>query len=440
MDKNQFPDFILGTMKNLNMVIILYLTGVTAYSLTGYVHENSALQFLIKAKQIPIIPWKIPVMGIGLYLCLLVLLSIHCRNKIHFLIKTTTELGVAFFLSCVLNFSYTGIVLLIIADTMSYFSNMKQRIFLIASICIVYMMLDYDLLSVKYPIISIEVLWEYYQRNIQSILLGIRNILTSLNTLVFIIYAIVLILAEVSEKERILGLNEKLNVANQELKQMNQKLEEYAKESEKAAKTKERNRLAREIHDTLGHSLTGIITGIDACVMLVDIAPEATKEQLKAIANVARQGVKDVRRSVKALRPDALETLDLKHALIQMMEETKRSTSVDIIYEIEATLKNFDKDEEDIIYRIVQESITNAIRHGKADKIWVRIDRVYNMLKIHLKDNGVGCSNIQKGFGLHHMEERLEMLHGSLSYNGDEGFVVEAELPIRWGTQEEKDD
>ena len=51
MDKNQFPDFILGTMKNLNMVIILYLTGVTAYSLTGYVHENSALQFLIKAKQ-----------------------------------------------------------------------------------------------------------------------------------------------------------------------------------------------------------------------------------------------------------------------------------------------------------------------------------------------------------------------------------------------------
>lgn len=155
---------------------------------------------------------------------------------------------------------------------------------------------------------------------------------------------------------------------------------------------------------------------------------------------MARQGVKDVRRSVKALRPDALETLDLKHALIQMMEETKRSTSVDIIYEIEATLKNFDKDEEDIIYRIVQESITNAIRHGKADKIWVRIDRVYNMLKIHLKDNGVGCSNIQKGFGLHHMEERLEMLHGSLSYNGDEGFVVEAELPIRWGTQEEKDD
>ena len=261
-----------------------------------------------------------------------------------------------------------------------------------------------------------------------------------MNTLVFIIYAIVLILTEVKEKERILGLNERLNTAIQELKTANQKLEEYAKESEKAAETRERNRLAREIHDTLGHSLTGIITGIDACVMLVDIAPEATKEQLKAIANVARQGVKDVRRSVKALRPDALETLDLKHALIRMMEETKHSTGVEICYEITSRLKHFDKDEEDIIYRIVQESITNAIRHGKADRVEVRISRSFNMLNIHIRDNGIGCVNIQKGFGLHHMEERLGMLHGSLAYHGDDGFTVDAEIPIRWGTEEDSND
>lgn len=142
---------------------------------------------------------------------------------------------------------------------------------------------------------------------------------------------------------------------------------------------------------------------------------------------------------MKALRPDALETLDLKHALIRMMEETKRSTSVKILYEIGTKLKGFDKDEEDVIYRIVQESITNAIRHGKADQIWVRIDRDFNMLKIHIKDNGTGCDSIQKGFGLHHMEERLNMLHGSLSYNGADGFTVDAHIPIRWGTEEEND-
>lgn len=440
MDRNQFPGLVLGSMKHLNMVIILYLAGVTAYSLNGYIYENSAMDFLIKAKQISVVPWKLPMLAVGLYACLLLLLSIHCKKNISFLGKTVAELGVAFFLSYVMNFSYTGIVILIIADTMSYFSDMKRRLLLVASVCIVYLLLDYDLLSVRYPIISIEVCWEYYQRDIQSLLLGIRNVLSSLNTLAFIIYAIVLILAEVKEKERVLGLNERLHAANQELKEVNRKLEEYARESEKAAETRERNRLAREIHDTLGHSLTGIITGIDACVMLVDIAPEATREQLKAIANVARQGVKDVRRSVKALRPDALETLDLKHALIQMMEETKRSTGVDVQYEIRTGLKHLDRDEEDVVYRIVQESITNAIRHGKADRVQVRIDRSFNMLKIHLKDNGVGCSNIQKGFGLHHMEERLSMLHGSLSYHGDDGFVVDAEIPIRWGTEEESDD
>lgn len=439
-DKNQLPGLMLGMMKNLNMVIILYLAGVTACSLSGYAHENSAMEFLIKAKRLPSVPWKIPVLAVGLYVCLLLLLSVHCGKNLRFLLKTAAELGVAFFLSYVMNFSYTGIVLLIIADTMSYFSDRKRRLLLVASVCAVYLVLDYDLLSIHYPLISIEVCWEYYQREFQSVLLGIRNVLSSLNTLVFIIYTIALILAEVRERERVLGLNERLNAANQELKEANQKLEEYARESEKAAETRERNRLAREIHDTLGHSLTGIITGIDACVMLVDIAPEATKEQLKAIASVARQGVKDVRRSVKALRPDALETLDLKHALIRMIEETRRSTNVDIVYEIKPKMKGFDKDEEDIIYRIVQESITNAIRHGKADRIQVRIDRTYNMLNIHLKDNGIGCANIQKGFGLHHMEERLDMLHGTLSYNGEDGFTVDAQIPIRWGTEEENDD
>ena len=173
--------------------------------------------------------------------------------------------------------------------------------------------------------------------------------------------------------------------------------------------------------------------------MLVDIAPEATKEQLRAIANVARQGIKDVRRSVKALRPDALESLNLKSALIQMMEETKRSTGVEIAYQIEPALKGFNKDEEDVIYRIVQESITNAIRHGKADRVQVQISRNFNMLNIHIEDNGVGCGKVQKGFGLHHMEERLEMLKGSLSYCGDHGFVIDAGIPIRWGTEEEND-
>ena len=145
MNKNQFPGYVLGIMKNLNMLIILYISGVTARSLFGYIHENSAMDFLMKAGHMPMEPWKIPILAVGLYICLLLLLSIRCRNNPSFLLKTAMELGVAFGISYVLNFSYTGIVLLIIADTMGYFTDTKRRIILVTSICAVYMILDYNL-------------------------------------------------------------------------------------------------------------------------------------------------------------------------------------------------------------------------------------------------------------------------------------------------------
>lgn len=224
------------------------------------------------------------------------------------------------------------------------------------------------------------------------------------------------------------------------MQKANLRLEQYAEESVKMTETRERNRLAREIHDTLGHALTGIITGIEACETLMDVAPEATKVQLGAIAEVARQGMTDVRRSVKALRPDALEKFNLEEALTQTMEEMRLATNARIEYRCTTSLKGFNEDEEEIIYRIVQECITNSIRHGKADRITIDIDREYNMLNIRIKDNGIGCKKIEKGFGLHHMDERLRMLQGTLQYSGEDGFLVEAQIPIRWGTEEKKDD
>ncbi len=439
MDESRYSGYTLVVMKNLNLVTILYIAFTMYKSLSGYVREDSALAFLSRVYQMPMSGWKVPVVALGLYASLLLLLVIQNESSLGLFLKVCLELGLSFCISYVIGFSYTGTVLLILADAMRYFPKSKGRLPFAVFISIFYLLTDYNLLSAYFKITPIEAYLGYYQNEVGFLLLGIKNVLASLNMLVFLVYIILLVRLQFSEKERVLALNGQLNDANEELRQANMQLEEYAKESEKAAETRERNRLAREIHDTLGHALTGIITGIEACTALMDVAPEATKEQLKAIAGVARQGIKDVRRSVKALRPDALESLNLKSALVQMMEETKRSTGVEITWQIEPALKGFNKDEEDIIYRIVQESITNAIRHGRADKVEVGIHRDYNMLKIHIEDNGVGCSKVQKGFGLHHMEERLDMLKGSLSYHGDHGFVIDARIPIRWGTEEEND-
>lgn len=77
---------------------------------------------------------------------------------------------------------------------------------------------------------------------------------------------------------------------------------------------------------------------------------------------------------------------------------------------------------------------------ARRTRITIEIDREYNMLNIRIKDNGIGCKKIEKGFGLHHMDERLRMLQGTLQYSGEDGFLVEAQIPIRWGTEEKKDD
>lgn len=433
MDEHRVLDYALVVMKNLNLIIILYMVILMSYCLGGVVQENSALAFLSKIDTIPLVPWKVPVLAVLLYGACLLLMYIRGLSGFALMIKAALELAVCFGISYLLGFTYTGMVLLVLADTMRDVPKMKRQFSFAVVICLFYLILDFDLFSIFHNIIPFDTYLEYYQRDSRAILLGVRNIIASLNTLLFILYMILLVRVQMSEKERIMSLNEQLNSANDELQRANVRLEEYARESVKMTETKERNRLAREIHDTLGHALTGIITGIEACTALMDVAPEATKIQLSAIAEVARQGVTDVRRSVKALRPDALEKFDLANAISRTINEMCTAANVEIEYICEARLDCFTEDEEDMIYRIIQESITNSIRHGKADYIWITIQRELDMLKICIRDNGIGCAEIQKGFGLHHMEERLNMLNGSLSYSGTNGFVVEAVIPIRWG-------
>jgi signal transduction histidine kinase len=102
---------------------------------------------------------------------------------------------------------------------------------------------------------------------------------------------------------------------------------------------------------------------------------------------------------------------------------------------ITTDLSHFNQDEDDVIYRVVQESITNAIRHGKASEIYITIDRRDGDLHIIISDNGVGCDSVTEGFGLHHMKERLEMLGGHMEYTGNAGFTIHALIPIRWGNE-----
>ena len=136
---------------------------------------------------------------------------------------------------------------------------------------------DYDFISINYRLYSINDYIGFYDSVTQQYLLGFFNLIVSINVIMFIIYCINVIQNQRGTIDEVNSLYKKLQKANEDLRKANEQLKEYSIITEKMGETKERNRLAREIHDTIGHTLTGISAGIDACITMLDKSPEETK-------------------------------------------------------------------------------------------------------------------------------------------------------------------
>lgn len=335
------------------------------------------------------------------------------------------------FLACAvilfrLDFNYNGLILLVFANIISYVRRGKLKLLTVVIGVTGYLLADANLLSIYFPLYHVTDYIQYYASTQQQYLISIYNILGSLNIVFFIVYCIYVINQQS-------GTIQKVNTLYRELQDANEQLQHFADMSERMAQTRERNRLAREIHDTLGHTLTGITAGLDACLALIDVSPEETKKQLELLAKVSREGIKDVRRSVNELRPDALRRLSLRQAISEMVAAMSQVSDVDISFESDEQNFRFDEDEEDAIYRVIQEGITNAVRHGHAKHIFITLHRQEQELLLIIRDDGVGASSIHGGFGIRHIRERIELLQGSVDFDGSNGFTITAHIPIRRG-------
>ena len=156
------------------------------------------------------------------------------------------------------------------------------------------------------------------------------------------------------------------------------------------------------------------------------------------IRETARRGIVDVRRSIKKLRPDDLEKLPFKDAITNMTTGFAASSGVDVSLTIVGLPKKLREDQQEVLYRVMQESLTNAYRHGGASRVSISIGGGDGRLRIVIADNGRGCDDVKPGFGLRHMRERLELLHGTLNYWSDEGFIVEVEIPLNREVHDDK--
>ena len=424
-------------MKNINFILILLVSIIVVSTTTRISRTLGARNFLDLLESIPREPWHMPLFALSGYLLLLLVMLAHREMKntnTTFVCFALLEGCISYLIVWALNFDVNAIWLVVIADLMKYWSNTKTKIASIGVLFLVYVLTEFDVVfGGNRSVASMQMYLTYYSSSVRMYLSALKSILVSVNTLIFLFYMVLLIRLQVLENERVQQLNQQLDQAVSQLKDANEQLKYQASMVEKMAETKERNRLAREIHDTLGHSLTSIIAGIDACITLEELAPGQAKKQLQLIGDVARRGMKDVRRSVSALRPDALDHMNIEEALQQVINDMKLTSNAQIHFKSNAGILELDEDEEEVIYRIVQESITNSIRHGKATEVWVELEREFSILNVSVRDNGIGCENVTKGFGLRHMSERIKMINGILEYDGSDGFRITAKIPLRWG-------
>ena len=438
MSKQKSLILLKMLMGILNFAILTFLAVIILYTIGMVRATYTARSFLNHITYLPMNPVKtVIVMYVALF-TLVAIINLRQQSENSILNQTIYILEVILcgIIICCVYMEYKGIIFLVIADIVVLIRDKtSQKVFLVI-MGLIYIFADYDIISLGIKMVSFRELLNVYTVRQHMLMTGILNFFSSVNAIAFIAYMIIYMRSQIKEKERVTILNQQLAEANVQLSEMNNQLKDYAAMQKQMGEIEERNRIAREIHDTLGHTMTGLSAGIDACIALIDYSVDETKKQLSIISGVARQGLKDVRRSMKKLRPDTLERESLESAIEKLITETMSTSKVSIEFQSFLPSLVFEDDEEDTIYRIVQEGITNAIRHGHASRIFINFKKVDIWLVIRIRDNGIGCKDIHKGFGLTHMKERADMLHGTVTYSSNNGFQVVAKLPIRWRNEE----
>lgn len=411
----------------LNFCYLWYLETIMKDTISGVIRMNRSKDFIQSIRSLSLQSTNVFPYSIFYFFILLLLVvarSFYKNYQNHQFLYVFIEIGLGFAILKHISFCSTSILFLILADFLMCTTSQKYRYLFMASMLVLLFVANYGFLSGIFPMVSFSEYLSVYNSQTQSLLSGIETTLSNLNLVLFIVFMILYLQQQMDETQRFAALNN-------ELKRLNAQLKGYANLREKMGETKERNRLAREIHDTLGHTLTGLSVGLEACKVMIDKNPKATKEQLVVLQQSASRGLTDVRRSVDKLKPDALERYSLKEALDMMIVDYQRTTDVTVLYLCHLPLVDFNADEEDMIYRVVQEGMTNAVRHGHATKIYVSIAQVDDRLIVIVEDNGKGCKEITPGFGLVHLTERIQMLHGTIRYYGTNGFELIVEMPIR---------
>lgn len=212
------------------------------------------------------------------------------------------------------------------------------------------------------------------------------------------------------------------------LQQANETLRQSAQEIEKLAMDQERSRIARDIHDALGHSLTALNIQLESALKLAERDPGRSHQFLKAAKQLGTQALQDVRHSVAALRQDPLAGATLEKAIARLLQDLEKDSSITTVQTfslaqpLPANLKV-------ILYRIVQEGLTNIVKHAEASHVALQLVSSTAVVTLTLEDNGNGFDpeKAGTGFGLQSMRDRTQSAGGT--------FIIVSPAQLGRGTR-----
>ncbi|NLY85954.1 MAG: sensor histidine kinase [Tissierellia bacterium] len=221
------------------------------------------------------------------------------------------------------------------------------------------------------------------------------------------------------EKRKVEKLNEELEKSYNLLKAQAERIEELTI-------TKERNRVARELHDNLGHGLIALNMNLDVAEKTIDKDTEGAKKLIQKSIELVKDSMENLRKAVYALKEERHESF--KKSIEEIAENIKSTGTVKVLLDIDPESENLSPEYKEVFYSNIKEALTNSIKHGKADEVRIGLS-IGEYVKLIVKDNGIGCNSIVKGNGLLAIEARAKDYNGKVSFSSKNGFEIEFLLP-----------
>ncbi len=242
--------------------------------------------------------------------------------------------------------------------------------------------------------------------------------------LYFLIYAVSY---QMKQRKQLSDALMRLKIKSTQLESAYLKLQETNNELEEMAILKERNRIAKDIHDTVGHTLTTTLLQMEAAERLFFKDSKKAQDNIRLAKEQIRKGLHDIRISVHMFKSQASLIESINH----LVEEVTQTGLIYIHSDI-CKLPKLSDIQEKVIYKAIQEGITNGIKHGNSTAFVLQLKHENKYLKMMLSDNGKGTDKIIQRFGLNSMEERVKSIGGTLSISSERGngLCIVISIPI----------